>query len=236
MSEKDIYFKVRNVDYDLESYYTPRYIIPYLPLNKDAYILDIGCGLGRFVGDCVINHGRVNIKGIDISKGAVEYCNSKKLPVVLIDNIIDFSKSESIKYDFILISHVLEHLEKNTIIDTLVTIKERILKKGGILFIAVPNAQSSTNSYWAYEDFTHKTLFTTGSLSYVLQTAGFDKFEFVDLDAFVGEKKKDKYFRLILLSIYKVIKRFERYITRSYYHAPSPLSFAYEIKVAIYND
>jgi len=44
----------------------------------------------------------------------------------------------------------------------------------------VPNAQSPVGCYWAYEDFTHTTLFTAGSLYYVLKMAGFKEITFVD--------------------------------------------------------
>lgn len=42
----------------------------------------------------------------------------------------------------------------------------------------MPNAQSNTDCYWAYEDFTHYTLFIAGSLLYVLREAGFTNIEF----------------------------------------------------------
>ncbi len=52
----------------------------------------------------------------------------------------------------------------------------------------MPNAQSHTGCYWAYEDFTHNTLFTAGSLLYVLKMAGFAHIEIIDKDALVGVK------------------------------------------------
>ncbi|MGC9101323.1 MAG: hypothetical protein ACP5HC_08750 [Caldisericum sp.] len=39
----------------------------------------------------------------------------------------------------------------------------------------VRNVQSNTGAYWAYEDFSHFTLFTSGSIYYVLKMAGFDE-------------------------------------------------------------
>ena len=38
--------------------------------------------------------------------------------------------------------------------------------------------QLNTDCYWAYEDFTHYTLFIAGSLLYVLREAGFTNIEF----------------------------------------------------------
>lgn len=234
MSDSDHYYDARNVGGLQHQFCTPRYVIPYLPQNKDAFILDIGCGVGNFVGDCVITHGRTNVKGIDISEDAVNYAQSLNLPVEKIENISSFARSSSEKYDFILMSHVLEHLDKQSIIDTLRVIKNHLLKDDGVLFISVPNAQSATNAYWAYEDFTHTTLFTTGSLIYVMKIAGFQHYDFVDLDAFIGESKWNVRFRRVLLPVYKMFKAFERYMTRSYYHHQSPISFAYELKLVGY--
>lgn len=234
MSDSDHYYDARNMGGLQHQFHTPRYVIPYLPKNKDAFILDIGCGVGNFVGDCVVTHGRINVKGIDISDDAVNYARSINLPVEKIESIASFAKASAEKYDFILMSHVLEHLDKKTIVDTLRIIKDELLQDDGVLFIAVPNAQSSTHAYWAYEDFTHTLLFTTGSLMYVMKSSGFQHYEFVDLDAFIGETAWNACFRRILLSAYKAMKLFERYITRSYYHQQSPISFAYELKLVGY--
>ena len=234
MNDYNEYFNARNVGH-LHQFYTPRSVIPYLPKKKDAFILDIGCGLGNFVGDCVVTHGRVNVKGIDVSDEAVKHAQSINLPVEKVDSIESFARSALAKYDFILMSHVLEHIDKQCIVDTLRIIKDRLLKDNGVLFIVVPNAQSSTHAYWAYEDFTHTLLFTTGSLIYVMKSAGFH-YDFVDLDSFAGGTTWNNRFRRILLPIYKRIKQFERYITQSYYHQPSPISFAYELKIVGYKN
>lgn len=230
------YFKNRSVDFENNSsFFTPRYLLKYLPKNKDAHILDIGCGLGNFIGDCAKTHNRTNVKGIDISRAATQFTQSKGLPVELIEDIKTFASTSPEKYDFILMSHVLEHLPKDEMILTLKLIKDKLLKKNGCIFIVVPNAQSATNAYWAYEDFTHNTLFTTGSLDYVLKDAGYKEIEFVDLDGFMGQKEHTIKIKKFFLNIYKRIKKFEMYITNSYYHKPSPISYAWEIKAVAFN-
>lgn len=229
------YLESRGMPFSKEiHFYTPRYLIPYMPENKDAYILDIGCGLGSFVGDCIFTHNRTNVKGIEVSPEAVRFCKSFDLPVELIQTIKSFADNQKQKYDLILMSHVLEHLPKEQIIETLKIIRTQLLSENGKFIVAVPNAQSSTNAYWAYEDFTHTMLFTTGSLIYVMKMAGFDKLEFTDLDGIAGQSKKDCILRNIFLPLYKNWKRFERYITCSYYHKASPISYAYELKIVGY--
>ncbi|MBL0306338.1 MAG: hypothetical protein IPQ25_09965 [Chitinophagaceae bacterium] len=89
-------------------------------------------------------------------------------------------------------SHVLEHIEKEKIIDTLIHIRKNLLKKGGVFLLMVPNAQSYTGAYWRYEDFTHNIMFTAGSCIYVLKAAGFENIEFIDPDGTIYEPgKKD---------------------------------------------
>lgn len=230
------YYQNRSIDFEsASSFYTPRYLLKYIPKNKDAFILDIGCGIGNFIGDCVKTHNRINVKGIDISESSTRFAQSKGLPVELIEDIKTFASKNVEKYDFILMSHILEHLPKNEMILTLKLIKDKLLKQNGCIFIVVPNAQSVTNAYWAYEDFTHNTLFTTGSLDYVLKAAGYKEIEFVDLDGFMGQKEHTIKIKKFFLNIYKKIKRFEMYITNSYYHKPSPISYAWEIKAVGFN-
>lgn len=230
------YFKARGINLSQNiKLFTPKWMIPYLPIEKDAFILDIGCGQGSFVGDCVTNHERKNIKGIDTSEEVVQFCRNQGFPVELIDNLEDFIQTENNKYDFIYMSHVLEHLPKSEVIPILYNIRTKLLKRGGLICIVVPNAQSSTHAYWAYEDFTHNTLFTTGSLKYVLCASGFDNIEFIDLDGTSSLNKKDRRWIKFLLPIYKKLKKFEMYLTSSYYHKPSPISYAWEIKAVGYN-
>lgn len=229
------YYKARGLPLSNKvSLYTPRYVIPFLPKEKDAFILDIGCGQGSFVGDCM-RFNRINTKGIDLSKEVVAYCQNNGLPVEHIESLEDFMENEKNKYDFIYMSHVLEHIKKEDIISTLYNIRTKLLNKNGKIFIIVPNAQSSTYSYWAYEDFTHNTLFTTGSLKYVLSASGFNNIELVDLDGFAEVSKKKLIFMKPLLKLYKLLKKFEMFITQSFYHASSPISYCWEIKAVAYN-
>lgn len=97
--------------------------------------------------------------------------------------------------------------------------------------IAVPNAQSNTGCYWAYEDWTHTTLFTSGSIYYVLRSAGFEKIEFLDIDCTLDCSILKSFVRKFFLMIYKLNKKFWNKITCSSYHLPSPEIFSFEIKV-----
>lgn len=148
-------------------------------------ILDIGCGYGTILYG-LRNFGFTNIVGIDVSKEAVMYCREQGLNVIEQD-ILSYQGED--RYDFVIMSHVIEHLPKEKVIPVLTAIRENLLSRKGEIFIMVPNAQSNTDCYWAYEDFTHNTLFTGGSLLYVLRQAGFKDTNFIDVDGLCGLDK-----------------------------------------------
>ena len=227
----DQYFKNRTVSEDTYgSYKIPRYLVPYIPKNKDAKILDIGCGMGQFLG-VLKAESYTNLKGIDINNEALASCRKKGLNVTQITDTRDYKVPENEKYDFIIMSHVLEHIEKDIIIDTLIHIRQNLLAQGGSFALMVPNGQSFTGTYWRYEDFTHHLVFTSGTCLYVLKAAGFESIEFMDAD---GTSQMSFWKRPIIkffLGIYKMREDFWGFILQTSYHKPSPRIYSFELKV-----
>lgn len=209
----------------------PQYIIESIGYNKDVAILDVGCGFGQNIMACK-REGYHNVMGIDISDQAIAYCLGKQLNVIKCD-VLNYNKAS---FDFILMSHILEHIAKEKIISTLKHIKDNLLKENGKLFILVPNAMSNTDCYWAYEDFTHNTLFTPGSLLFVLRESGFSNIQFIDPEGLACTSGMKKYIKKILLNLYKANKTFWNKVTGSAYHAPSPRIFTWELKCLALND
>lgn len=227
----DKYFKHRNIsatDY-LSNNILPVYFKKALPVSKNSKILDIGCGLGQMLIS-LRKEGYTDISGIDISPEAIEYCSANSLNVELISDLSSYVANGKSEYDFIIMSHVVEHLEKNHIINILSLIRQKMLKPGGELVVMVPNAQSNTGCYWAYEDFTHHTLFTAGSLYFVLKSAGFESVEFLDPDGLEGSILVIKLLKKFLLFLYKANIHFWNRVTNSSFHRPSPKIFTYELK------
>lgn len=154
------------------------------------------------------------------------------IDAIVCENIFDFIPKE--KFDLIITTHVLEHIPKDKVIEVLTHFKKHVLKENGKIFVAVPNAQSHTGCYWAYEDFTHHTLFTAGSLIYVLKMAGFDNVKIIDKDAMAGSNGIKRLIRKLFLRIYAAKLKFWNRMTNSAFHAPSPQVFSYEVKVLAY--
>lgn len=205
-------------------------------LRDNSKILDFGCGFGQNILSIKKYteeiDKKIDIQGMDICQEAIDFCQSNGLKVDRMDDIFSYNISEEEnKFDLVIMTHVLEHFPKNQIISLLKHIKDNILKMGGGVYLAVPNAQSNTGCYWAYEDFTHETLFTTGSLSYVLKMSGFSKIEFLDIDGVENTQGIKKIVKKAFLWLYKTKIRFWNKITSSSFHKPSLECFCYEIKV-----
>jgi 2-polyprenyl-3-methyl-5-hydroxy-6-metoxy-1,4-benzoquinol methylase len=226
---KEQYFNFRGVTPEFYTTYTiPAYMAKVLPHDTSRKILDIGCGFGQTMV-ALRMLGYDNVSGVDISNESIEHCGALGLNVEKVCNIDDYMENHRGEYDLIIMSHVLEHIDKSLIIPYIISIKSMLTRDGKFL-IMVPNAQSNTDCYWAYEDFTHWTLFTTGSLYLVLRAGGFEQIEFLDPYCVEGLSYAKKKIKLLLLKLYKANKMFWNRITSSSYHKPSPAIFSYEIK------
>lgn len=231
--KKSNYFANRNVGvFQYSDYKSPRYLTPYFPKNqKDLHILDIGCGLGQLLS-YLKEQGFTNLKGIDINDESIEACESKGLAVEKIIDIRTFATLSTVKYDRIIMSHVLEHIDKDLIIDTLIHIRKYLLRDGGIFLLMVPNAQSYTGSYWRYEDFTHTILFTAGSCNYVLRSAGFSKITFIDPDGTEHMSFLKKIIIKLLIAYHKRKEDLWNKVLQTSFHKTSPRIYSFELKVA----
>jgi predicted TPR repeat methyltransferase len=215
---------------DYEGFRLPAYLRQVLPADRGARVLDIGCGFGSML-QALRDLGYRSLQGVDISAEAVEASRGRGLDVTRIDDLDGYCRASTGRFDLILMSHVLEHLDKTGIIGTLRLIRERILAPGAALVIMVPNAQSATGCYWAYEDFTHHTLFTAGSLQFVLRAAGFTSVEFLDPEAVADSSPPVRWIRRALLRLYRAKLVFWNRVTGSAFHRASPQIFSFEIKV-----
>jgi SAM-dependent methyltransferase len=206
----------------------PRYLAAELAGDRSAELLDIGCGGGNLLA-ALREAGFARLRGVDVDQAAVAAARSRGLEVQLIESLPAFLGGHPAAFDVAVMSHVLEHLPKHEIIGTLRLVRSA-LRPGGRLFLMVPNAQSSTGPYWAYEDFTHSTLFTSGSVLYVLRQAGFGGIRFLDPAATADASWPGRLVRAALLPLYRARLAFWNRVTGSAWHAPSPPIFSYEIK------
>lgn len=231
--KKGSYFQNRNIgNTTYDDYKMPRFLNPYFEQkDKDLAILDIGCGLGQMLTH-LKNSGFNNLFGIDINDESIIFCKQKNLDVAQVDDIREFALNSERKFDRIIMSHVLEHIDKEVIIDTLIHIKKYLLNEGGIFLLMVPNAQSYTGAYWRYEDFTHNVMFTAGSCIYVLRSAGFTEIEFIDPDGTKHMSILKKIIIKSLIRLHKLKENFWNKVLQTSFHKVSPRIYTFELKVA----
>lgn len=227
--DNDNYFALRNVESKTYGGFTlPAYLTEVLT-DTDVHILDFGCGFGQMIS-VLKQNGFSNIEGADIDFAAIKHLRERQITVHDLSSETDFYDRHAGNYDFVIMSHVLEHFPKSEVINLLRLVR-KVIKAGGALIVMVPNAQSNTGCYWAYEDFTHTLLFTSGSLYYVLKASGFSNVEFIDIDCTAGTTSSIKRAaRRFLLRLYRWNFGFWNKVTCSAYHASSPQIFSYEIK------
>ena len=145
----------------------------FLPRDKAARIMDMGCGPGSIVW-WLQSRGYSNVAGIDISQEQVDVARSLGLDSVVQGDIFEFLRVEGAEYDVLFARDVLEHLDKESAYQ-FVKFSQARLKPGGRLILQVPNGESPFFGRIRYGDFTHELALTPSSASQLGYAAGFDK-------------------------------------------------------------
>ncbi len=132
--------------------------------NFKGKILDAGCNIGNFV-----SLDPKNIFGVDIDKKAILKTHERGLSCCLM-NIEENMGLKNNSLDGIHASQIIEHLDK-----PLDVLKEfyKILKPGGLLVLAAPDAKKIKHMFW--DDYTHKRPYSKKSLECIAYDAGFVK-------------------------------------------------------------
>jgi 2-polyprenyl-3-methyl-5-hydroxy-6-metoxy-1,4-benzoquinol methylase len=165
-----------------------RFLIPLLPPLREALdrnirfmpycepgmrLLDVGFGSGAFL-DFARSAGW-DVFGVDQDSVAVANAAERGLPVVA--GGIGVLGDEPEKFDFITMSHVIEHMH-----DPVAAIEKAfsLLKPGGWLYLDTPNMQSAGyqrfgSSWLGLDPPRHLVLFPWDSLSQLLKQSGFQE-------------------------------------------------------------
>jgi 2-polyprenyl-3-methyl-5-hydroxy-6-metoxy-1,4-benzoquinol methylase len=145
----------------------------FLPANKDAAILDIGFGDGWFMAAC-LQLGYTNISGADFAPENKPYLREWNVTLHKIESDIgSFLAGHPAEFDFIHMSHVIEHIPKHSLLwigDALY----RALIKGGTLFVRTPNMEGPCANSSLYVTLAHEYAFSGSNLRSLLSICGFD--------------------------------------------------------------
>lgn len=145
-----------------------------LPKNKDARILELGCGTGSFL--YFLKHaGYANIMGVDMD--AEHITSTKNLGIQAIQaNALDVLRLNSDTYDCIIAIDFLEHFKKEELFPLLDLIRAALKHTpncDSLVIGRVPNADGLSGMRIRYGDLTHELAFTPTSLWQLFRAAGF---------------------------------------------------------------
>jgi len=170
-------------DYLIHQRYFKKNYQKFLPPNREAKILDAGCGLGHFLFFAE-QSGYKNVVGIDVSNELAELCKEKGYNAIATD-IFSFLAEHKNAFDVIIFNDVIEHLTKNEILN-LLDLMYAALSEGGCLLIKTPNmANPFTAASGRYIDFTHEIGFTEASLKEILVVTKFTGIKVIGTDIYV---------------------------------------------------
>ena len=140
------------------------YLIKRFKLVKNQKVLEIGCGRGEFLNEFVVNGFEGH--GVDLS----DYC--KKFFPDLNFKKVDLANEklpyEDNSFDIIYSKSIIEHFYYP---EKVFQEAYRVLKPGGTIITLTPEWQYIYKSF--YEDFTHRTPFTSVSLRDIQEMSGF---------------------------------------------------------------
>jgi 2-polyprenyl-3-methyl-5-hydroxy-6-metoxy-1,4-benzoquinol methylase len=155
---------------------------PYLPTDKASQILDIGFGGGWFLAAC-LKLGYHNLAGADFGITYKNYIRDWAPDRITLheirDNIGEFLSEQKERYDFIHMSHVIEHVPKYSlfwIVDALYW----ALKPGGVLLLRTPNMEGPCANSSLYVTLSHEYGFAGSNLMSLLDLCGFDDVRVID--------------------------------------------------------
>ncbi|GAA0872741.1 class I SAM-dependent methyltransferase [Gangjinia marincola] len=162
----------------------------YAPMK--ANILDIGAGTGSFVASVIQKRPMWTVHGIEPNKDARILATKKGATLNT-----DSGTFKDNFFDVITMWHVLEHVPD---LEKQIRELDRILKKDGVLFIAVPNFKSYDANYYkefwaAYDVPRHLWHFSANGITQLFNKHGFELTDTkpMKFDAFYVALLSEKY-------------------------------------------
>jgi len=146
-------------------------------INSNDKILDVGCGKGRVIESLIPITN--NITGVDFDESAIIIAEKiiKEDIVLICDDIFNYlNKNINEKFDVIILSHVLEHIDDpSSFLKTLTT-------RSKFLYIEVPDLECThlnvyrqlVNTDLIYSDADHVYEFNRNELEKIIKSVGFE--------------------------------------------------------------
>jgi len=175
-----------------------------MPANREADILDIACGAGQFIRFC-LNKGYRFVRGVDLSKEQVDYCETHVPGRVVLADGFDVLQEYPKTFDLIVANDFIEHITKAKGIE-FVGLAYRALKPGGRIILKTGNMAAFGGLVIWCNGLDHECGYTERSLDTLLGINGFEQIEIIPYT----EKRRiynlsQQVFHHILRTMYKYL-------------------------------
>tara|TARA_B100000073_G_C23615481_1_gene526283 strand:- start:78 stop:746 length:669 start_codon:yes stop_codon:yes gene_type:complete len=141
-----------------------KYLFDRFNMKENMTLLEPGCGRCEFLKG--FKKLKMNVRGTDISEESKDFV--KDIEIQLCDMDKENLPYKDHTFDVVFSKSFIEHLHdpKKYISESM-----RVLKKGGLLITLTPDWESNYKKF--YDDFTHRSPFTTISLKDVYELNNF---------------------------------------------------------------
>jgi len=170
----------------------------WLPQDKKAKCLDLGCGSGLLL-ETLCDAGYSDVRGVDLGGQAINVARKRGHQVVQAD-LRDFLRGANDSFDLITAFDVIEHFDKDELIEVLALVHDR-LSPGGRFILQTPNALSPWAASYRYQDLTHELIFGPHCITSVLQLMGFHDVRIREITPYVHGA-----FSAVRWALWKVIR------------------------------
>lgn len=154
--------------------YLEKLVREHFPEDRDAEVLDLGCGHGALL-HFARQAGYRNLHGVDRSPQQVAAAAALGISGVVEGDLLDMLRSRAAgSVQAVVTFDVIEHFTKDELV-AFVDEVHRVLAPGGRWIIHAPNGESPFGGRMLYWDFTHELCFTRTSLAQLLISSGFSR-------------------------------------------------------------
>ena len=156
--------------------YLCKLISEFFPSDKNARILDLGCGHGAILY-FARQAGYKNCVGVDVSSEQIELGQKLGIQGIIQNDLMEYLRAQpAASVDFVIAFDVIEHFTKSELLDFIDQV-HRVLKSGGNWLIHTVNGESPFSGRMRYWDFTHENCFTRASMAQIMKSSGFSSVE-----------------------------------------------------------
>ena len=143
----------------------------WLPPDRNARILDLGCGTGELLF-FLEQLGFRDLHGVDLCQEELREARVFTTAELTCAHILDYLRQSKATFECLIGLNILEHLSKDEVLEVIQEVS-RVLVLGGTFIVMVPNAISPLSSIARHWDYTHQWAFTPNNFQQLAALSGF---------------------------------------------------------------